>query len=347
MRAKPSQSSLLDVARHTGLSLATVSRVLSGAKHPMREETRLRVLQAARQLGYTPNAIARALATNVNRTVGIIIGDITDMYFAELVRGADDVARSHGHMTMICNADRNPIQEIAYLRALRAQNVAMILLAEGYYPKSAHSREVADAIAEVSREVRVICLTDRDVDGVPIVTVDICSAVHDLTRYLLGLGHPRIAYVRGPAGFSVSLDQQRGFEETMRDAGLDWSWQLPGGFGVSHGRIAAATLLSGPLPDAVIAASDDVAIGIISTFRQAGVNVPSRVSVAGIDDAKYSQILDLTTVRLPAYEIGAKAVGLGLEAGSVYLPARTLLAHRLIVRGSTTVSGSKAVPAQV
>ena len=276
MLIKPSSPSLQDVARETGLSLATVSRVLSGSTYSVRDETRKRVLQAAQQLGYTPNAIARALATNVTRTIGVIIGDITDLYFAELVRGAEDVARSQGYMVMICNAERNPSQEMTYLRALRAQNVAAILIAEGFYPNSPQSRDLIEAMAEVSQQVRVVCLTDRDVTGVPIVAVDIRTAMQDMTRYLIGLGHRRIAYVRGPEGFSVSLEQQSGFEQAMREKDLDSFWQLPGGFGINYGQAAAATLLSGTLPDAVIAASDDVALGIIWTFRQAGIEDSTR-----------------------------------------------------------------------
>ncbi|MET3927134.1 LacI family DNA-binding transcriptional regulator [Devosia sp. 2618] len=334
---KLSRASLHDVAAHAGLSLATVSRVLSGSTYSIREETRKRVEQSARELGYRPNAIARALATNVNRTIGVIIGDITDIYFAELVRGVEDIARSQGYMTVICNAERSPVQEMAYLRALHGQNVAAILLAGGYYPDSDQNQDLVETIQEVAREVRVTCLTDRHIPGIPVVTVDIHSVTYDITRYVIGLGHKRIAYVRGPDGFSVSLDQQRGFEDAMHEVGLDASWQLSGGFGLEYGRQAATFLLANALPDAIIAASDDVAVGITSTLRQAGIAVPGGISVAGIDDAKYSQLLDLTTVRLPAYEIGATGAKLALGIRGNHKTPRTIIAHRVIVRGSTAL----------
>lgn len=342
---KLSRPSLHDVAAHAGLSLATVSRVLSGSNYSIRQDTRERVLQSARALAYRPNAIARALATSVNRTIGVIIGDVTDIYFAELVRGVEDVARSQGYMTVICNAERNPVQEMAYLRALHGQNVAAILLAGGYYPESSQNEELVETILDVAKGVRVTCLTDRHIPGIPVVTVDIRSVTYDITRYIIGLGHKRIAYVRGPAGFSVSLDQQSGFEDAMRAAGLDASWQLSGGFGLEYGRQAATSLLTSALPDAIIAASDDVAVGIASTLRQAGIAVPGDISVAGIDDTKYSQLLDLTTVRLPAYEIGATGARRALGIDTSEATPRTIIAHRVIVRGSTALHTKVASPA--
>src|SRR5690606_21836862 len=126
-----------------------------------------------------------------------------------------------------------------------------------------------------------------------VISVDNRAVIADLTRHLVGLGHKRIAYVEGPEGFSTSLQRSEGFAEVMKEAGLDGSLRFKGGFGIESGRIAATAMLSAELPDGVIAATDETAIGVMVTLRQAGIDVPRRVSVAGVDDVKFAQLMHL------------------------------------------------------
>ncbi len=331
---RPARASLMDIARHTGLSLATVSRVMGNSPHPISPRTRERVLEVARELGYMPNAIARALAAGTSRTFGVVIGDITDTYFSNIVRGVEDVAREHDHITVICNTQRQPREEAAAVRSLLAQNAAAILLAGGYFPPGAKAHDLRPLLAHSS--TRVISLADRDLPGATIFTSDNEAVTFDLANYLIQLGHRRIAFVGGPPGFSVSLQFQAGFERAMQAAGLDATNQLPdGGFGLEFGYAAGAALLARGLPDAVISVSDDTAIAIIDTLAAAGVDVPGQVSVVGVDDAKYSQLFDLTTARLPSYELGVSGARHALGLDAVAPGQRVVLPHRIIPRGST------------
>jgi len=329
-------ASLSDVAKRAKLSLATVSRVLSGSDYPVSASTRARVMRAAEELGYRPNEIARALVRRMTNTIGVIIGDITDPYFAEIARGVEDTASASGYLTIVCNADRNPSAELAYFQMLLEHQVAGIMFAGGSFPNVPETERLKAAIAKASgSSTRILCLAERGFDGVQVVSVDNVAVLRDITKHLIRLGHRRIAYVEGPEGLSTSIQRRRGFETAMREAGLDSDLIFSGGFGIESGRVAATAMLTHDLPDAVVAATDDTAIGVVVTLRHAGIDVPRQVSVAGVDDTKYAQLINLTTVRLPTYELGSLAARQVLDTSQ---PAsdRTILPHRIMPRGSTT-----------
>ena len=128
------KASLADVAKRANSSLATVSRVLGESQHPVSEATRAKVLKAAEEVGYSANPIARALVTKMTNTIGVIVGDITDPYFAEIARGVEDTAGAQGFLTIVCNADRNPAAEAAYFRMLLEHHAAAIMFAGGCLP---------------------------------------------------------------------------------------------------------------------------------------------------------------------------------------------------------------------
>ncbi|MEZ5865734.1 MAG: dipeptide ABC transporter ATP-binding protein [Geminicoccaceae bacterium] len=340
-------ASLSDVAKRAGLSLATVSRVLSGSSYPVSAATRERVILAAEEFGYRPNAIARALVRRMTNTIGVIVGDITDPYFAEIARGVEDVGSAHGFLTIVCNADRNPSAELAYFEMLLEHQAAGVMFAGGAYPDVPETTLLKAAIARsASSSTKVLCLADRGFDDVKVVSVDNVAVLHDMTMHLIQLGHRRIAYVEGPEGLSTSIHRRHGFETAMKEAGLDCGLIFSSGFGIESGRVAATAMLARELPDAVIAATDETAIGVMVTLRQAGINIPRQVSVAGVDDTRYAQLTNLTTVRLPTYELGALAAQQILEAGQTTTD-RTILLHRIVQRGSTTWSSASHMRASV
>jgi LacI family transcriptional regulator len=330
---------LSDVAQHAGASLATVSRVLSKSNHPVSEATRARVLRASEELGYQPNIIARAPAKEITNTIGVVVGDITDTYFAEIARGVEDIARTQGYLTIVCNADRNPKAEVAYFQMLMEHHAAGILFAGGAYPSAPAARELKEAVdsaVAASTTTRIMCLAERGIDSVPVAYVDNYAVMYDMATHLTRMGHRQIAYVEGPEGLSTSIQRRAGFDAAMRDGALDASLIFSGGFGIESGRLAATVMLTRELPDAVIAATDETAIGILVTLRQAGIDVPRQVSVAGVDDTKYAQLMDLTTVRLPTYELGSLAARQILNWDKQLPAKRTILSHRIMQRGSTT-----------
>src|SRR5215208_3656450 len=302
-------ASLADISRRAGTSVATASRVLNGSTHPVSEATRARVLAAAEDLGYAPSALAQALVSRSSRIIGVIVNDIVDPYFAEIARGVEDVAGRSGHLVMVCNADHRIEAEIEYVRALRDYHAEGLVFAGSGAPGAGGpnallAREVEAARA---RGGRVVCLAQRDFPGLRL-SVDNTAAVRDLTEHLIGLGHRRVAFVEGPPELYTSADRLAGFRAAMGAARLAGDLRFPGGFDFEAGQAAARAVLdAGPLPDAIVAANDEAAIGVVTVLRQAGLDVPGDVSVAGIDDTRPARFVDLTTVSLPLYDLGAGA----------------------------------------
>jgi LacI family transcriptional regulator len=323
-------ASLADISRRAGVSIATASRVLNGSSHPVSEATRSRVLAAADELGYRPSELARALVKRTSRIVGVIVGDIVDPYFAEIARGVEDVAARVGHLTMVCNADRRPAAELAHLDVLRDYHAAGVVFAGSGYEHVAEAAALRTAVEELQEGgAVVVALAVRDLDC-PSVLVDNRAAARDATEHLLELGHRRIAFVEGPAGLHTSAHRLEGFRAAVATAGAE-AVVLPGGFEFEAGAAAAEALLAGELPDAVLGVNDEVAIGLLTGLRRAGVDVPGQISVAGIDDTRPARLVDLTSVSLPLHELGemaARVILEGAEGGAV-------LPHRLVRRATT------------
>jgi LacI family transcriptional regulator, galactose operon repressor len=328
-------ASLADISRRAGTSVATASRVLNGSTHPVSEATRARVLQAAADLGYAPSALAQALVTRSSRIIGVIVNDIVDPYFAEIARGVEDVAGRMDHLVMVCNADHRIEAETEYVRALREYHAAGLVFAgSGAESAPANAALTAEVEAAAARGARVVALARRDFSAAR-VGVDNVSAAYDLTDYLISLGHRRIAFVDGPPGLYTSAERRAGFIDAMAAARLESDLRVDGGFDFESGLDAGRRLLAQrPLPDAVVAANDEAAIGVLTALRHAGVDVPGEVSVAGIDDTRPARFVELTTVNLPLYELGAVAAR-HILAGPDEAPANVLLSHRLVPRRST------------
>jgi LacI family transcriptional regulator len=328
-------ASLADISRRAGVSIATASRVLNGSSHPVSDATRDRVLAAADELGYRPSELARALVKRTSRIVGVIVGDIVDPYFAEIARGVEDVAAGVGHLTMVCNADRRPAAELAHLGVLRDYHAAGVVFAGSGYEHIAEEEALREAVVELrAGGSAVVALAPRDLDC-PSVLVDNRGAARDATEHLLELGHRRIAFVEGPAGLHTSVQRRQGFDEAVVAAGAE-AIRLPGGFEFEAGAAAAEALMD-DLPDAVLGVNDEVAIGLLTGLRRAGIDVPGRISVAGIDDTRPARLVDLTSVSLPLHELGEMAARVVLEGA----PGDIVLPHRLVARATTRArSGS-------
>ena len=327
-------SSLVDVARLAEVSVATASRVLNGSRHPVSEETRTRVVSAARTLGYTPNGTARALVTGRTTIIGMIVGDITDPYFSEITRGADDVARKHGFLTMICNADGKADMELAHVRAMNSFPAAGIIFAgSGRISDDKVEHDLAENVARAaSSGTRVVALAKRSFESTRIL-IDNVASCRDMTRYLISIGHRRIAFIEGPPDLYTSRDRFHGFEQAMSEAGLSSGLAYRGGFGLDDGASAARRLLADGLPDAIVAANDDAAIGALTTLQEAGVDVPGTISIAGIDDTRHAGIVGLTTVRVHLDELGA-AAALAIIEDDAPMDTQTH-AHEIVVRATT------------
>jgi LacI family transcriptional regulator len=329
------RGSLADVSRRAGVSTATASRVLNGSPHPVSAATRERVMEAAHDLSYSPSALARALVTRRTRIIGVIVGDVVDPYFAEITRGVEDVAGRAGYLTIVCNADRRPEVEREYLNLLRDYNADGAVFAGS--GRVADGEELSMTVEQArSQGMHVVALAPRAFEGAS-VTVDSRAAAYDLVDHLVSLGHRAIGFVAGPADLLSARHRLEGFHAALADHDLQPAGVCPGDFSYASGHAAALRFLAErALPDAVVGANDETAIGVLMGLRGAGVDVPGTLSVAGIGDTRPARFLELTTVSVPTFELGASAARRIIAGDGADGDAHVVIPHRLRPRATST-----------
>lgn len=325
---------IYDVARLAGVSTATVSRALNGTGQ-VAEGKRAAIASAVEQLGYRPNTIARSLVTRSTQTIALLLPDITNPFYAELVAGIHELTLERGYTMLLCTTDFDPEQEERYLRLLRGKHVDGALVDGLVLPPERIAGFVEDGFP-------IVCL-DRDVDSpaVPLVQVDNRMGARLATDHLLSLGHRCIAHIAG-ATARISEERLLGYQGALAGAGIapDSSLVAMGNFTEGGGHDAMQALLAAaPGLTAVFAANDLSAIGAMSAIAAAGRRVPGDVSVVGFDDVRLSQYTapPLTTVRQPAREIARYATELllGMIGGRRPPVLHRPFAPELILREST------------
>jgi LacI family transcriptional regulator len=329
---------LRDVARLAGVHPATASRALNPETRLLvSEETAKRVLTAAAELGYRPNAVARSLRTRRSHTVGVLIPDLNNPLFPPMIRGLEDRLAAAGYVALIGNTDGDDARERQVFERMLARHV------DGYVLATAHLRH--PLLAEAVRAGVPVVLMNRMAgdSNFPSVTVDNERGVQLEVSHLAGLGHRKIACIAGPQDLSTGLARYRGFQAAMAAAGLEVT---PGqvafarAFSIEEGRRCAAEILaSDPGCTAVAAANDMLAVGCYLALDQAGLRCPADISVVGFNDMPFIDMLrpPLTTIAFPHYQLGTQTAQMLIERMSGEAgPARALyLAPQLIVRGST------------
>lgn len=324
-----------DVALAAGVSVATVSRVLNPAPngHPMRPETRQRVLDVINELGYRPNALAAALLHRRTTAIGLVLPDISNPYYPALVRGVEDVASEAGYRVVLCNTDRSLQKTNAYLDTLVKTRVDGIIIAGGSSEGS-----ISPALFEPYRP-EVVVVGRHDLDY-PSVQIDNVGAARTVTDHLLDLGHRSIAFVAGPYASHTVQDRLAGYREALEQRGMRYDEGLvtEGDLQEATGYEAARAMLRrNPRPSALIAANDRMAFGAMAALLDAGLELPRDVSLAGFDDVSLTSFVRpaLTTVSVPTYDIGRAAMHLLLDAFDGKRPDEpTMLPTTLMVRGS-------------
>lgn len=332
--------SMRQVADAAGVSPATVSRVLSDSSYPVRPATRERVLEAANELGFRPNLLARALATSRTSIVAVIVHDIADPYFGEIVRGIEDIARAYGFQVLVSSSDRDPHRELEILELMLAYNVDAVILSGGSLRDDDYEREcrrLFDRFAE--RGGAVVHLGPHHVKATR-VAIDNEAAAAAMTAYLVELGHVRIALLDGPPQLSTAGVRADGYRRALADAGLPYDPELVvgGGFTCEGGRGATTALLDAhPDVTAIFASNDLMALGAMSELRARGRHVPGAVSIAGFDDVQAVQYAwpPLTTVAVPMRRLGQLGFEVVLRILDGHKVRSRTLPTELVVRGST------------
>jgi LacI family transcriptional regulator len=333
-------ASITDVAKLAGVSTATVSRVVSAAPYAVSPATRERVLDAARALDYVPNALARGLHKSYSPVVGVIVHDITDPYFAEVVRGVEDAASVGGFLVVTCSSDRIAERELSYVRLLRSMRAATLIFAGSGLADPALNAQVARHVAAMRAYGAAVVHLSPHADGEADIGIDNAAGIAGMVAALVGLGHRRVAFLAGPTSLYVSRQRLEGYRRELAEAGIPYDERLvvSTGFNRDGGALGVDALLAAEVPfTAVCAANDLLALGAMQRLADLGIDVPGEVSVAGFDDIATAAMATpgLSTVRLPLQEIGRRAFGYAEQVLAGGAPPREVLPTELVLRGST------------
>jgi LacI family transcriptional regulator len=337
---------IADVARAAGVSKSTVSRVLNGNTDYVRSDTLERVAHTIAEMGYRPNAVARSLVSKRTHTAGLLISDVGNPFYSEVIRGVEDIALAHGYDVFLCNTSYDLARGMTFVRSLADKQVDGVLIMS-----SSMSDELVLELAKHQVPVVVLDWQLSAVEGiVGAIAVDFTKGISAAAAHLVDLGHRRLAHVSGPLHLRTSGLRRDPFLAALAERGIDPAQVIvvEGNLRIDGGRRALAELLAIPnRPTAVFAANDLMAIGIAWAARDHGLRVPEDLSVIGLDDIQLAAELTppLTTVALPRYELGSLAMGMLLDLleGSHVPQAEPICQSQvethLVVRQSTARTG--------
>ena len=326
---------LKDVAREAGVSLMTVSRVVNN-KGDIAEATRENVLKAIEKLNYTPNRIARSLVVNKSDFIAIIVPDIANPFFSEMVKGAEKHARDMGYNIILGDTEGlvdNEIQCIDMAIGRKADGIILVA-----------PRIKEEVICQINELVPLIII-DRYVPNEDVIQVyvDNLRGAKEAVEYLIELGHRRIGFISGPRDVGNSLRREEGYRRALAHHGipLDPDLVVVGDFHYQSGYDSFDHFMQiEPRPTAIFASNDLMAVGVIQRARQRGLHVPRDVSVVGFDDIFLASVIDppLTTVRHPMLEMGTRASALLVDRLDQRRDKqmKKVLENKLVIRKSAT-----------
>ena len=321
-----------DVAKQAGVSIRTVSRVMNN-QGEISDQTRERVRLVIDELGYRPNSLARGLVSGKSLSVGLIITQITDPFFPEVVLGVESVARQHSYSVFLCNTNEDPQQEVNYVRALVDKQVDGIILCG-----TRLSREQVD---EVASQYPISFLTSRRPNVASAVRLEAQVGITEITQHLLDLGHQKIGHLGW--GLYGENERQSGYLSALQNNAITpqdhWIVRMPRA-SIETGREAAYQLMKqAPEITAITCYNDLTALGALQALSELGYHVPEDVSLVGFDDIQMSSLVQpaLTTMRIPRFKVGQMVMNLLLQrivGGREYKEEWTVQPE-LIVRSST------------
>lgn len=307
------KATIKDIAKKAGVSITTVSRVINGSPKGVGEKTRKRVEKVAKELNYSPNFVARSLVMKKTQAIGVIIPDISNPFFPELIRGIEDRAAKENYSLILCNSDGDETKEQAYMKLLKDKGT------DGIIYTGVHGLDVARSRFLKTLGVPFVCLdrapAEENMDS---VCDDGAQGMYEMVRYLIQKGHEKIAYFTGDMAASTAKERKKGYEGALKENGicLQEALVVAGLFDVESGRLGVETLIDRKVDFTAIACANDlIAMGALLALRARNISVPAQVSVTGYDDIQMAQhcFPALTTMAQNKYELGKSTVHLLLQ----------------------------------
>lgn len=336
---------LNDIADLAGVSVSTVSRVLNdkAEKYRISADTEARILEAAKELNYRPNQIARGLRLKKTNTVGIIAPDVSNPFFAYIIKRVQNIVHNLGYSVVVCNTDENLEQEVEHVNVLYRNRVdGLIAMPVG---------QEYDHYVEWADRGRPLVLLDRSFDTIEAssVVVDNYAGSSEAVEHLIQHGHRRIAIIQGLPGTYTNNERLRGYRATLERHGIEYddSLVVGGDFREENGYMETKLLLTSPdPPTAIFATSDLITLGALKAIDEEGLDIPGNISLIMFDDFDFAPYLKcpITAIRQPKEMMGEMAVKLLVEElkGERRAPKRVVLKARLIVRDSVGVPNPAA-----
>ena len=330
-----------DVAKLAGVSTTTVSHIINGTRY-VSDERRERVEYAIATLGYRPNSMARGLRRGESKTIGLIVPDNSNPFFAEILRTIENIGYSNGYSVILCNSDGDVEKEVSYTELLYAKQVDGIIFIT--------TNNSCEHLQQLTGNGIPIVVVDRDIplSDTDVILVDNLQGGYEATKYLIGLGHRRIACITGPSKLTPSADRVNGYLKALAEAKIpvDPAYIVVGDFQYQGGENGMATLLAHSVrPTAVFACNDLMALGAMRTLREAKLSVPRDMSLIGFDDIALTSVVSpsLSTVAQPVDEIARLSLELlmnRIQKKEEVLPAkRIVLPTRIVIRESCSKIG--------
>ena len=296
---------IYDVAREAKVSMATVSRVVNGNAN-VKQETKEKVEAVIEQLGYRPNAVARGLASRRTTTIGVVIPDVTDHYFAELARGIDDVAAMYHYQIILANSDESDTKELQVLENLLSKQVDGIIFM-GNLIDDEIRKEFAKADVPIVLAGSVDYVTDQ-----PSVNIDYTSAIGEATTKLLKNGHKRVTFVTGSLDHGINREYKlKGYMNALAVAGVDYdeSLVIQGDYDYQSGYQMAEMVRDAKATAAVVV-NDEMAAGLLNAMTDAGVKMPEDFELITNNNSKLAVMTrpQMSSITQPIYDLGAVAM---------------------------------------
>lgn len=304
------RTTIKDIANHTGLSVTTISLVLNNKADKIPKRTKDKIMKAVDELNYRPNQLAVGLVKKRTETIGLVISDVSNVFFSNLAKGVEDECRRKGFNLVLCNTNDKHERDLAYIQVLADKGVDGILFCMSL---DSNKKKAKESIQLLEKLKMPFVMVDRFLEEAECcsVIVDHKQGGYTVTRKLLELGHQRIGCVTGPMNLEDSRDRLVGYRRALEECHIDYDSRLvfEGNYDCTSGE-EAVEYFEGAEVTAIFAFNDMSAYGVYKALRRKGISIPEEISLIGYDNIFFSEMLDvpLTTINQPVYEMGVEAV---------------------------------------